>query len=159
MARKTLNPSLQAHILLNLVRGVLGQEAEACAWPLHSQSLSPRHAIGYRLKGGSGCLRRKRKEQEARGKDSRELLRERSTVLLQPLRHRQQKREESTLLLETPAYDEKTSFYYSRQSLFHLLDTDALSLIINECILLCYYKQISILGTLNSCFNTCELIF
>lgn len=29
MARKTLNPSLQAHILLNLMRGVLGQEAEA----------------------------------------------------------------------------------------------------------------------------------
>ena len=38
----------------------------------------------------------------------------------------------STLLLETPACDEKTSFCDARQSLFHLLDTDALSLIIKK---------------------------
>lgn len=62
--QKNIKSKLASTHPAELNEGVLGQEAGACAWPLQRQSLSPRHAIGYRLKGGSGSLSRKRKEQE-----------------------------------------------------------------------------------------------
>lgn len=156
MARKnTKSKSASTHPELS-ERGSGSRSRSLCMTTAQSV-LSPRHAIGYRLKGGSRDVYAEKERNRKPGKRQQELLRERSTVL-QPLRHRQQKREEY-IASRDPCLRRRLLSHYSRQSLFHLLDTDALSLIINECILLCYYQQIGILGTLNSCFNTCELIF